>query len=58
MCMNDTIELAIMKRAEEIKYYIKEGIPQERAISMVRETSTLGPDSWEKVLEQVQLISP
>lgn len=49
--MQELINQKIYKAAEAIRFQISQGIERERAIEMMREMSTLGPKSWEMVLE-------
>lgn len=49
--MQELINKKIEAAAEAIKFQIRNGIEREQAIQMMRDMSTLGPKSWEMVLE-------
>ena len=48
--LGDLIDRMIADRANEIRFYISEGIPKETAIEMVKNDTILRGEAWERVL--------
>lgn len=52
--MQELINKAIQRCADDINEYIKLEWDRDTAIEYVKERSTLGPKSWEQVLAKVK----